>query len=169
MLLGWNEFLEVEPHHHLCVCSTLNHQRTFGKMMTEWFTQSIKGKAVSGEFRSMPLLFCVSQHSALEAIQRRLRQNERLLANLDDGVSGVTADRARDAHNVAEQELWTHAKIRIHAGKTHMWNRSGRMPEGSDELVVLFDPTAWVWRGSDPPRETRGSKCWGVLWVMRTS
>ena len=46
---GWNEFLEVEPHHHSCVYFTLNRQRTSGKMMTEWFTQSVKGKAVSRE------------------------------------------------------------------------------------------------------------------------
>ena len=64
----------------------------------------------------VPLLFCVGQHSALEAIQRRLRQSERLLACLDDVCLVSQLDRARDAHNVAEQVLWTHAKIRIHAG-----------------------------------------------------
>ena len=57
----------------------------------------------------MPLLFCVGQHSALEAIQRRLCQSERLLAYLDDVCLVSQPDGARDAHNVAEQELWTHA------------------------------------------------------------
>ena len=112
----------------------------------------------------MPLLFCVGQHSALEAIQRRLRQSERLLAYLDDVCLVSQPDRARDAHNVAEQELWTHAKIRIHAGKTHMWNKSGRMPEGCDELhrrAVLHDPTAQVWRGSDLPTREQGIKVLG--------
>ena len=81
-------------------------------------------------------------------------------------VCGVSQpDKARDVHNVAEQELWTHAKIRIHAGKTHMWNRSGRMPERSDELqrrAVLHDPTAHVWRGSDLPTQDQGIKVLGV-------
>ena len=95
----------------------------------------------------MPFLFCVGQHSALEAIQRC--QSERLLAYLDDVCLVSQPERARDAHTVAEQELWTHTKIRIHAGNTHMWNRSGRMLEGCDELqgrAVLHDPTAQAWR-----------------------
>ena len=61
---------------------------------------------------------------------------------------------------MAEQELWTHAKTRIHAGRTHMWNRSGRMPEGCDELqrrAVLHDPTAQVMSLSALPRE-QGTK-----------
>ena len=49
-------------------------------------------------------------------------------------------------------------------GKTHMWNRSGRMPEGSDELqrrALLHDPTAQVWRGSDLPTRDQGIKVLG--------
>ena len=116
----------------------------------------------------MPLLFCVGQHSALEAIQRRLRQSERLLAHLD--VS--QPDRARDAHNVAEQELWTHANIRVHAGKTHMWNRSVAGPRGamscSGKRCCMIRQHK---SGGGPlsPRGSRGPKCCGVLWVMRTS
>ena len=168
---GWNEFLEAEPHHHLCDCSTPNLQRISGKIMMEWFTQSVKGKAVSRETPS--LLFCVGQHSALEAIQRRLRQSERLLAYLDDVFLVSQPDRARDAYNVAEKESWTHVKIHIHAGRTHMWNRSGRMTEGCDELqrrAVLHDPTAQVFGGGLlSPRGSRGSKCWSVFCVMQIS
>ena len=39
------------------------------------------------------------------------------------------------------------------------WDRSGRMPEGSDELqrrAVLHDPTTHVWRGSDLPTQEQG-------------
>ena len=93
-----------------------------------------------------------------------LRQSERLLAYLEDVCLVSQPDRARDAHNVAEQELWTHAKIRIHAGKTHKWNRSGRMPEGCDELqgrAVLHDRTAQVWKGSALPTRERGIKVLG--------
>ena len=57
-------------------------------------------------------------------------------------------------HTMWRSKSCRHAKIRIHASKTHM-----RMPEGSDELqrrAVLHDPTAQVWRGSDLPTRDQG-------------
>ena len=43
----------------------------------------------------MPLLSCVGQHSALEAIQRRLYQSEQLLACLDDVCLVLQPDTGR--------------------------------------------------------------------------
>ena len=69
----------------------------------------------------MPLLFCVGQHAALEAIQRGLNPNEKLLAFLDDVYFASKPQRVGRLHNSAQEELWTHCRIRVHAGKTHVW------------------------------------------------
>ena len=48
-------------------------------------------------------------------------------------------------------ELWTHARIRVHNGKTHVWNMSGVRPAGCDILqrfAEQHDPEARVWTGS---------------------
>ena len=99
-----------------------------GKMMVEWFTQSFKGKAES----------------------REKRFNGGCVRVNDFSRTSMTCVwcHSRTGHGTHKQELWTNAKIRIHAGKTHMWNRSGRMPEGCGELqrrAVLHDLTAQVW------------------------
>ena len=70
---------------------------------------------------------------------------------------------------MAEHELWTHPKIQVHRGKTHVWNRSGRKPPSCDEMqraAEAADPNARVWRGSEPP-QNRASKYWGALWGMK--
>ena len=96
----------------------------------EWFTQSVKGKAVS---RVTPS--CHS-YSASASTQHWKRFNGGCVRMNDFSRTWMTCVwcHSRTGHGmhttVAEQELWTHAKIRIHAGKTHMWNTSGRMPEG---------------------------------------
>ena len=60
--------------------------------------------------------------------------------------------------------MWVHSKIRVHSGKTHVWNRSGRMLPACDELqrrAVLQDPTAQVWTGSGVPTQNQGIKVLG--------
>ena len=45
-----------------------------------------------------------------------------------------------------------HARIRLHQGKTQLWNRGGVAPEGWDRLTATArasDPSAVVWKG-DP-------------------
>ena len=67
-------------------------------------------------------------------------------------------------HDLVERELWVHAKIRVHSGKTHVWNRSGRVPPTCDELqrrTVLQDPTAQVWTGSLVSTQNQGIKVLG--------
>ena len=99
----------------------------------------------------MPLLFSLGQHRALVASQARLREGELLLAFLDDVYIICAPDRAGDVHKILQEEVWRHAKIQVHHGKTKMWNRSGTTPAGEEELTAsarVLDPDAVVWRGN---------------------
>ena len=56
----------------------------------------------------MPLLFCLGQHGALEALQHQLCDGERLLAFLDDIYLATPPFQVGPAYT-AVQELWIHA------------------------------------------------------------
>ena len=112
----------------------------------------------------MPLLYSLGQHAALEAMQARLHPGEKLFAHLDDVWLVSQPERVGQVHNVAEHELWTHAKIQVHRGKTHVWNRSGRKPPNCDEMqraAEAADPNTRVWRGSKLPTTEQGIKILG--------
>ena len=105
----------------------------------------------------MPFLFCLGQHRALEAAQRQLRDGERLLELLDDIYLATAPARVGPAHTVVQQELWIHAGIRVHTGKTKVWNSVGIRPiacnvleriarVGNPQAVVLD----WVWHPNTP-------------------
>ena len=92
---------------------------------------------------SMPLLFCLGQHAALEAIQRELNPNEKLFAFLDD------------LHLVSKPD----GVGAFMAAKTHVWNRAGSKPKACDVLQRVAeaeDPDARVWRGAEVPTEEQG-------------
>ena len=58
-------------------------------------------------------------------------------------------------HDVLREELWRHAKISVHHGKTCIWNRGGVIPDRCDELEAAaraVHPRARVWRGSHDDR-----------------
>ena len=96
------------------------------------------------------MLFSLGQHAALEAIKRRLRDDEKLFAFLDDLTVVCHPDRVRDVMNIIYQELQAHAHISIHHGKTQVWNRGGVEPEGVEKLTRrarLVKPDAVVWKG----------------------
>ena len=112
-----------------------------------------------------PLLFSLGQHTALVAFQARLREGERLFF-LDDVYVICAPDRAGDVHKILQEELWKHAKIQVHHGKTKMWNRSGTTPAGEEELTAsarVLDPNADVWRGNHAlSTSAQGFKVLGV-------
>ena len=54
----------------------------------------------------MPLLFCLGQHAALEAIQRGMSPDEKLLAFLDDLYIVSKPQRVGTLHSAAQRELW---------------------------------------------------------------
>ena len=100
----------------------------------------------------MPLLFSLGQHAALAAANARLEGGERLFAYLDDIYVICSPRRVLEVHRVLQEELWAHARIRIHHGKTQLWNQGGSEPAGVVELTVaarLVEPDAVVWK-SDP-------------------
>ena len=99
----------------------------------------------------MPMLFSLGKHAALTAIAERLEDGERLLAFLDDLHVVTTPLRAVAVHEVLREELWRHAKISVHHGKTCIWNRGGVVPDRCDELEAAaraVNPRARVWRGN---------------------
>ena len=92
----------------------------------------------------MPLLFSLGQHSALVAIQEDLYDNEFLFALLND--------------------IYV-ARIRIHGGKTQVWNAVDDKPKFCDVLGQIgqrSDPHARVWRGSALPLDKQGVKILGT-------
>ena len=63
-------------------------------------------------------------------------------------------DRVLPVHGIIHRELWRRARIRVHSGKTHVWNMAGVRPEGCDVLERLAqqeDLEARVWTGSQVP------------------
>ena len=71
--------------------------------------------------------------------------------------------RAREG---GAQGLGREFVIRVHQGKTKIWNAAGEKPPGCDELertATVAEPTAVVWRGSeDLPSCRRGIKILGT-------
>ena len=98
----------------------------------------------------MPALFSLGQHNALVAVQHQLEQDERMFAFLDDIYVTARPDRVVPIFNLLRRELWTHARIQIHLGKTQIWNQAGVEPAGCDVLTMdarRNDPDAVVWKG----------------------
>ena len=78
----------------------------------------------------MPLLFSLGQHAALVAANARLEDGERLFAYHDDIYVICSPRRVLEVHRVLQEELWARARIRIHHGKTQLWNRVGLSQPG---------------------------------------
>ena len=58
------------------------------------------------------------QHAALEEVQARLLEGEKLFAYLDDMYIICQPDRVADVHAILEEELFNHAHIQLNLGKT---------------------------------------------------
>ena len=76
----------------------------------------------------MPLLFAVGQHSALEEPSAQLLPGEHLFAFHDDIYMVTMPERVGAVYAIVEEQLRTRARIRIHGGKTKVWNRGGERP-----------------------------------------
>ena len=68
-------------------------------------------------------------------------------------------------YNFFQNALWNTAGIRIHQGKTKVWNNAGEQPvacEVLDRMARAADPsvTTSVWRGSDVSQQ--GMKVYGT-------
>ena len=103
----------------------------------------------------------LGMHPALMVAQERLRPGVRIFAFLDDVCIVCLPERVETAVSIFAAELWAHAQIQVHEGKTQVWNRIGEEPAGMHELTIRarrIDPDAVVWRGDagfDPSQ-------WGI-------
>ena len=124
-----------------------------------------QGEGVEQGDALMPLLFAVGQHSALEEASAQLLPGEHLFA-FHDGIYMLTMpERVGAVYAIVEEQLKTRARIRIHGGKTKVWNRGGERPAICDVLERIArvqNPQAVVWRGSDIPSNQQGIKVLGT-------
>ena len=82
----------------------------------------------------MPL-FALGFHRALSAVQARLSDDEKVFAYLDDIYVICAPERVLEVHRILEAEIFTHTHIRLHHGKTQVWNRGGVTPVGVEFLT----------------------------------
>ena len=95
----------------------------------------------------MPQLLSLGQHPALQTVQAQLRERKYLLVFFDDIYTGTTPERACEVHGFVEEALWSLAGIRVHHGKTQVWNQAGVEPPGCHRLqaeAALSDPRTVV-------------------------
>ena len=113
----------------------------------------------------MPLLYSLGQHRALEAINREMRADQHLMAFLDDIFLVTMPQDVGAAYAIVQEKLWVHSCIRVHVGKTKVWNRAGIRPLACDVLeriARIQHPSAVVWRGSDIPTVDQGIRVLGT-------
>ena len=113
----------------------------------------------------MSLLFSLGQHRALLAVNARLIEGESLFAFLDDLYVLCSPERVGEVHKVIQQELWSRVNIRVHHGKTKVWNRAGAEPRGCAELTAaarMVKDSATMWVGDRcPPSVAQGMRVLG--------
>ena len=73
----------------------------------------------------VPLFFAVGQHSALEEASAQWLLGEHIFAFHDDICMVTMPERVGAVYAIVEEQLRTRARIRIHGGKTKVWNRGG--------------------------------------------
>ena len=88
----------------------------------------------------MPLLFSLAIHDPLAEAQRECGPQEHLFAFLDDVyATSDVPDRTRTLYDSLGTKLHAQAGIRLHTGKTRVWNRASLCPAG----VVELGPEVW--------------------------
>ena len=91
----------------------------------------------------MPLLFSIGIQGALEEVADAMRPDEQICAFLDDVYIVCQPERVRVLFDLLAESLFRVAGIRIHDGKTRVWNASGTVPDNVEEL----GPAVWQPRG----------------------
>ena len=140
----------VIQHCPSCCSSMGPRLLTCGKTKKALCTPSCKlREGVQGD-PLMPALFSLGQHPALQGVRAHLRDGERLFAFLDDVFVVCSPPRVNAIFGLLQHVLFAHSSIRVHHGKTQVWNRGGVVPVGIDVLQAVArvnDPDAIVWRG----------------------
>ena len=86
---------------------------------------------------------------------------EFLFAYLDDIYIVTTPERTGTVYSLIQNALWHHAEIRIHQGKTKVWNRAGEKPAVCDTLASG--------EGLRCPPTSKASRRWAHLLVTEIS
>ena len=85
----------------------------------------------------MPALYALAQHEALRDLQSHLRDGEAVFAFLDDTYIVAAPERVRTLYDALASALWNRARIRLHHGKTRIWNAvPARSPPTSAALAM---------------------------------
>ena len=87
----------------------------------------------------MPYLFSLGVRSALASVSGRLEPGEHLFAFLDDVYVVSEPERTATIYALLAKELQEKAGIRLHHGKTRVWNAAGMIPDGIQDL----GPEVW--------------------------
>ena len=82
----------------------------------------------------MPLLFSLDIHDSLVEVHRSMQPGEHLLAFLDDVHVVSPPGRTRPMYNLLDEKMEAGAGIRLHAGKTRVWNRASMCPPNVVDL-----------------------------------
>ena len=100
----------------------------------------------------MPALSALAQHPALAELQGQLLPSEAVFAFLDDIYVVAEPERVRPLLDALSAALWEHARVRLHAGKTRIWNAAGEeLPSIADLAAAGSSDPAWVGDWSLPP------------------
>ena len=103
----------------------------------------------------MPALYALAQHEALCDLQSQ--DGEAVFAFLDDTYIVAAPERVRtlyDIYDALASALWDRARIRLHQGKTRIWNAAGEEPPDIADLGE-GEESVWVGDWTLPP-ESQG-------------
>ena len=92
----------------------------------------------------LPGLYSLAAHPALHDVQACLREREAVFAYLDDTYFVAAPKRIRELYAIVEDALWRHARVRLNAAKTQIWNAVGDEP--ADIRGLQADGGDPVWR-----------------------
>ena len=110
-------------------------------------TPSLRVRWIAGRRDDAVVVF--SRHRALEEVARRLTP-EHLLVFLGDNFFVSPPHRAGPIYDLLEVSSWRNTGIRIHVGKTQLWNRAGTRPpivcDRLERVAQAVNPNARVWR-----------------------
>ena len=102
----------------------------------------------------MPALYALAQHEALCDLHSQLQDGEAVFAFLDDTYIVAAPDRVRTLYDTLASALWDRARIRLHQGKTRIWNAAGEEPPNIGDLGGN-EESVWVGDWTLPP-ESQG-------------
>ena len=102
----------------------------------------------------MPALYSLAQHAALSEAAAGLREGEAIFAFLDDTYVVSAPERTGELHGALEDALWRRARIRLHQGKTRVWNAAGEEPSDLARLQPVGADPVWTGAWSLPDMTT---------------